>query len=107
MVGDSGSGKTTLMKLPGALDIPDSGNVSKAQYAAMQAYDDVLAVSSYIHLGFLEEDVQDEIVEVQYSEEQMTEWMYYGQWELRQIYGMLSDEGDIICCRRGWERLRR
>ncbi len=53
-------------------------DVSKEQYAAMQAYDDVLAVSSYIHLGFLEEDVQDEVVEVQYSEEQMAEWMYYG-----------------------------
>ncbi len=53
-------------------------DVSKEQYAAMQVYDDVLAVSSYIHLGFLEEEAQDEVVEIQYSEEQMAEWMYYG-----------------------------
>lgn len=52
-------------------------DVSDEQYDAMQKYAGISEISSYKHLGFLEEDIQDEVVEMQYSEEQMAVWMYY------------------------------
>ncbi len=52
-------------------------DVSDEQYDAMLGYEDISEISYYKHLGFLEEEVQDEAVEMQYCEDRMAAWMYY------------------------------
>lgn len=52
--------------------------VTDEQYLAMQQSDLIADVSCYKHLGFLKEEIQDEVVEIQYSEDTMAQWMNFG-----------------------------
>ena len=52
--------------------------VTDAQYQAMQQSSMISDISCYGHLGFLREEVQDEVVEIQYSEDTIAQWMNFG-----------------------------
>lgn len=52
--------------------------VTDAQYQAMQQSSMISDISCYEHLGFLREEVQDEVVEIQYSEDTIAQWMNFG-----------------------------
>lgn len=76
-------------------------NVSERQYAAMRAYDGA-SVSSYIHLGYLQEEAHAGTVELMFCEDLMASWMYYGlSWgrmpqggrEIAVSTQLLEDEG--------------
>lgn len=58
-------------------------DVSDYEYEMMAQNQYVEAVSKYTHIGFLEEEQYDEVVELQYSEALMAQWMYYGLAEGR------------------------
>lgn len=53
-------------------------DVTDEQYAAMERSNLISEISYYTHLGFMEESVQDEEIELQYSEDTIASWMYYG-----------------------------
>ena len=52
--------------------------VTDDQYLAMLQSNVVSDISYYMHLGFLKEEVQDEVVEIEYSEDTIARWMYFG-----------------------------
>lgn len=51
--------------------------VTEEQYHAMKQSKVISEISYYMQLGFLEERGQDEVIEMQYCEDDMGSWMYY------------------------------
>lgn len=51
--------------------------VTDVEYEAMKSNQRVEAVSSYRHFGFIKDDAQTEVIELQYSDDLMADWMFY------------------------------
>ena len=66
--------------------------VSDFEYRKMQESELVDAVSKYTHVGFLKDEKYNEVVEMQYAEGLMAEWMYYDLVEGR----MPSKSNEIV-----------
>ncbi len=52
--------------------------VTDEQYETMKQNPDISDISCYQHLGFLKEETQDEVVEIEYSEDTIAKWMNFG-----------------------------
>ena len=52
--------------------------VTDEQYSAMLQSNVITDISCYKHLGFLKEETQDEVVEIEYSEDKIAKWMNFG-----------------------------